>query len=148
MSLRNPSQKMSKSSPNPKSRISISDTPDQIASKIRSAVTDSIPTISYDPVARPGVANLLTILASVNETEGETAAEVARRYEGKDHATLKRDTAEGVEARIKPIREEFTRLREDKAWLNEVARVGVRKARERAVKTMEEVKKTIGLDPF
>lgn len=145
MSLRNPLQKMSKSAPDPRSRISLSDTSEQITSKIRSAVTDSIPTITYDPQSRPGVANLLTILASVTD---EALDEVARRYEGKDHATLKGDVSEAVEEKIRPIRERFEWLRDDGAWLDEVAKVGVRRAREKAVKTMEEVKRTIGLDPF
>lgn len=145
MSLRNPLQKMSKSAPDPRSRISISDTSDQISTKIRSAVTDSIPTITYDPIARPGVANLIVILASVTDSE---ISDVAGSYEGKDHATLKRDVSDAVEAKLGSIRERFERLRADEAWLDEVAKVGVRRAREKADVTMEEVKRTIGLDPF
>ena len=62
LSLREPSQKMSKSSVNPKSRILLSDGKDEIEMKIRKAVTDSDTHISYDPMRRPGISNLLTIL--------------------------------------------------------------------------------------
>lgn len=53
---------MSKSAVNPKSRILLSDTRDEIALKIRKAVTDSDTRITYDPVGRPGISNLLRIL--------------------------------------------------------------------------------------
>lgn len=53
---------MSKSAANPKSRILLSDTRDEIALKIRKAVTDSDTCITYDPIGRPGISNLLRIL--------------------------------------------------------------------------------------
>ncbi|KAF8319437.1 Nucleotidylyl transferase [Clavulina sp. PMI_390] len=62
LSLRDPIQKMSKSAKDPKSRILLSDSRDEIARKIRKAVTDSETTISYDPIHRPGISNLLRIL--------------------------------------------------------------------------------------
>merc|ERR1711939_99457 len=61
MSLTDPVKKMSKSDPNPKSRILLTDSNEVIRSKIKSAMTDSFDGISYEPERRPGVSNLLDI---------------------------------------------------------------------------------------
>ncbi|KAG8853362.1 Tryptophan--tRNA ligase, mitochondrial [Tulasnella sp. 330] len=150
MSLRNPQQKMSKSAPDPRSRILISDSTEEISSKIRSAVTDSIPTISYDPLNRPGVSNLLTILAAVISSSSFTlsAEALANEYQGKDHASLKADVTDAIVTRLRPIRDNYLRLKDDEAWLNVVSRTGVRRAREIAVVTMDEVKQKIGIGPL
>ncbi|XP_061735551.1 tryptophan--tRNA ligase, mitochondrial isoform X2 [Nerophis ophidion] len=57
-SLRDPSAKMSKSDPQATAAIAITDSPDDIALKIRRAVTDFTSEVTYDPAARPGVSNL------------------------------------------------------------------------------------------
>ncbi|KAG8984015.1 Tryptophan--tRNA ligase, mitochondrial, partial [Tulasnella sp. 427] len=147
LSLRDPTQKMSKSAPNPKSRILITDQFSQIQAKIRSAVTDSTPSISYDPENRPGVANLLTILASCSGTS-KSVPELAQEYSSKNHAELKADVTEAVERLVGPIRENYRRIRNDEAWLREVSDDGIRRAREIAAQTMKEVKHQIGLGPL
>ncbi|KAI0480780.1 putative tryptophanyl-tRNA synthetase [Xylariaceae sp. FL0804] len=63
MSLQRPESKMSKSTPNESERILITATPEEIHRRIRHAVTDSDNRVTYDPVGRPGVANLLELLA-------------------------------------------------------------------------------------
>lgn len=60
-SLRDPSKKMSKSEQDPKSRIEITDTRDDILEKCKKAVTDFTSEVTFDPENRPGVANLITI---------------------------------------------------------------------------------------
>lgn len=60
-SLRDPSKKMSKSDPDPKSRISLNDSVDNIVNKIKKAVTDFNSDVTYDPHNRPGVSNLISI---------------------------------------------------------------------------------------
>ncbi|KAG8985845.1 Tryptophan--tRNA ligase, mitochondrial [Tulasnella sp. 427] len=147
LSLRDPTQKMSKSAPNPKSRILITDEFSQIQAKIRSAVTDSAPSISYDPEYRPGVANLLTILASCSGTS-KSVPEIAQEYSSKNHAELKTDVTEAVERLVGPIRENYRRIRNDEAWLREVSVDGIRKAREIAAQTIKQVKHQIGLGPL
>lgn len=62
-SLRDPSKKQSKSDPNDKSRITLRDPPDAIRKKIKKAVTDFTSEVTYDPINRPGVANLVGIHA-------------------------------------------------------------------------------------
>ena len=58
---------MSKSDPNTKATIFMSDTSEEIRAKISKAVTDDDPQIAYDPQNRPGIANLLNIWASVSD---------------------------------------------------------------------------------
>jgi len=133
---------MSKSSPDAQSRILLTDTYSQIVSKIRSAVTDSIPGITYDPLTRPGTSNLLTILAACR---GEDAAKVAESYGGVGHGVLKAHVADAVESSLRGPREEFAKIRKETGYLLKVARQGAEQAIERSATTMREVRKCIGL---
>ena len=134
---------MSKSSPDLSSRILLTDTDAQINKKIRGAVTDSTPGVTYDPANRPGTSNLLTILAAC--TGEEDAAVVAKRYENKGHGELKADVAEAVIAFMSKPRSEFERLRGENAYLTEVAHEGFVKAEKISRFTMREVKRLVGL---
>lgn len=60
-SLRDPTKKMSKSDPDEKSRILITDQPKQILDKVKKAITDFTSAVTYDPTTRPGVSNLISI---------------------------------------------------------------------------------------
>ncbi|KAK1225644.1 Tryptophan--tRNA ligase, mitochondrial [Marasmius sp. AFHP31] len=142
LSLRDPTSKMSKSAPDAASRILLTDSPNEIASKIRVAVTDSIPGITYDPVNRPGTTNLLTILAAAR---GEDVHETAKAYESQNHGALKRDVTEEVQEMLRKPREEFQRLKIESGYLEEIAREGKEKAIEKAEQTMREVRKRVGL---
>ena len=68
------------------------------------------------------------------------------RYEGSDHGVLKKDVVEAVEETLRRPRAEFARLREDRAFLLDVARDGAGKAREYSDRTMKEVRRRVGLD--
>lgn len=142
LSLRDPSSKMSKSSPDVQSRILLTDEFAQIQSKIRSAVTDSQLGITFDPVNRPGVSNIVTILATCTNKDPK---EVAQLYAGKGHAQLKADTAEAVEAQLRQPREELKRLKAAVDHLEEVAKDGAIRAREISEVTMTLVRSQIGL---
>ena len=142
LSLKDPSSKMSKSSPDLSSRILLTDTATQIKSKIRGAVTDSIKGITYDPVNRPGTSNLLAILAASTE---EDVVEVATRYSTKGHGDLKNDVADAIEEMLKAPRGELEKLREDGAYLESVAKDGAARAQETSRATLSIVRKLIGL---
>jgi len=133
---------MSKSSPDVQSRILLTDEFAQIQSKIRSAVTDSQLGITFDPVNRPGVSNIVTILATCTNRRPE---EVAELYVNKGHVQLKADTAEAVEALLRQPREEFKRLRAATSYLEEIAKGGAARAREISEVTMALVRSKIGL---
>lgn len=133
---------MSKSAPDIRSRILLSDNASQIKAKIQGSVTDSILGITYDPESRPGTSNLLTILsACTNEEPGA----VASRYESKGHGQLKADVYEILEETLKGPRAAFEMIRQDKQYLEQVARMGAEKARKKSELTMREVKIRLGL---
>ncbi|KAH7905478.1 hypothetical protein BJ138DRAFT_1175184 [Hygrophoropsis aurantiaca] len=142
LSLKDPTSKMSKSSPDIQSRILLTDTAAHIKAKIRAAVTDSIQGITYDPVSRPGTSNLLTILAACSDSD---VTEVARLYENKGHGHLKSDVADAVEELLKGPRAEFERIRHETQYLADVAARGAERARLRSEETLGEVRKRIGL---
>ncbi|KAL7414468.1 hypothetical protein BDY24DRAFT_350149 [Mrakia frigida] len=146
LSLRNPLQKMSKSSPDLSSRILLTDPYPSIQSKLRTALTDSLPFISFDPVSRPGVSNLLSIHSACT---GENVDHAADRFRDFSMKEFKSAVAEGVEGKIGAVRREMERFGKrggaEDAYLREVGERGARKARERAREVLEEVKEKVGL---
>jgi tryptophanyl-tRNA synthetase len=144
MSLRDPTQKMSKSDPNPNSVILLTDGKETIEKKIKSAVTDSINSVSYDPEGRKGVANLLEILSHLRG-DGATPAKVAEEMNGMGLGVLKGAVVDAVDAELAPIREKFQELVGDRNTLKHAASRGMWKARRSAEKTMGKVKKVMGL---
>jgi tryptophanyl-tRNA synthetase len=142
LSLKDPSSKMSKSSPDVQSRILLNDDAHKIKAKIREAVTDSVRGITYDPISRPGTSNLLSILAACT---GEQVEVVAKRYETKGHGQLKADVYEALEEMLKGPRTEFEKIRQDIPYLEEVARIGAEKARRKSELTLQEVRTRLGL---
>lgn len=119
--------------------------------KIRKSVTDSVSGISYDPDGRPGVSNLLTILAScLNGDAGATPDlhAFALSYRNNTMSQFKDAVAEAVVARLAPIRDEYQKLRADPAYINQVAQDGAHQAKKVAEKTLAEVKTRMGLGPM
>ena len=144
MNLRKPNVKMSKSEPNSNSRILINDSPDTIKSRVQKALTDSEPYISHDLSNRPGVRNLVQILAGINES---SIAEVLNRYEGVEYFTrnLKSDLTEAIIEHLAPIRRDFDRYRVEKMYLKNVLESGSEKARYVAARTMFSIFEKLGL---
>ncbi|XP_063744486.1 tryptophan--tRNA ligase, mitochondrial [Eleginops maclovinus] len=140
-SLRDPSAKMSKSDPHTMATISITDSPDDIALKVRRAVTDFTSEVTFDPEARPGVSNLVTIHAAMARMGVEEAVAQAA---GLDTGAYKRLVTEVVIQRMTPIREEIQRLRADPEHLEEVLSQGSCRARELAAPVLREVRQRVG----
>jgi tryptophanyl-tRNA synthetase len=93
-SLTTPEKKMSKSVSDPKGTISMLDTPDEAAKKIMSATTDSFGEIKFDLQERPGISNLLQMLALLS---GQSQTEITAEWEGKSsYGELKSAAAEQV----------------------------------------------------
>ncbi|CAH7671662.1 hypothetical protein BY996DRAFT_4550589, partial [Phakopsora pachyrhizi] len=99
LNLRNPSQKMSKSSPSVQSRILITDSPQQIQSKITLAVTDSIKFVTYNPINRPGISNLLDIYCSITGEEES----LSKRFERRMANELKSQLVDILVEELRPI---------------------------------------------
>ncbi|XP_061735553.1 tryptophan--tRNA ligase, mitochondrial isoform X3 [Nerophis ophidion] len=141
-SLRDPSAKMSKSDPQATAAIAITDSPDDIALKIRRAVTDFTSEVTYDPAARPGVSNLVSMHAAAASIGVE---EAVSRAQGLDTGAYKAMVAEAVIRRLAPIREEVLRLRAERPHLEAVLAEGRRRARQLAAPTLQEVRRRVGL---
>ncbi|TKA54986.1 hypothetical protein B0A53_02459 [Rhodotorula sp. CCFEE 5036] len=143
-SLRNPLAKMSKSAPHPASKIFLTDSPSEIRSKIKSAVTDSTAGVTWDPDARPGVATLLQIHEGYS---GEPVDQIAKRFAGPSGiAQLKEELADVLSEGLRTFRDEFARLRTEETYLREKEEEGARRAREAAQATMQDVRAAVGTD--
>lgn len=93
-SLSNPEKKMSKSISDPKGTILLTDSPDEAAKKVMSATTDSFGEIKFDMVERPGISNLLQMLALLTD---KPQAEVNIEWEGQtQYGNLKKAVADAV----------------------------------------------------
>ncbi|KAF2457232.1 hypothetical protein BDY21DRAFT_386045 [Lineolata rhizophorae] len=149
MSLAKPSAKMSKSDPDPKSRILISDSPETISAKLRAALTDSVPgDVSYDTAARPGVSNLLEILWHLSpEGTYEGIEDVVKDCQGLSLRAFKEKVAGVAEVHLRPIRKSYEEAykKEEGRALDEVEKNGAERARAVAAKTMVDVKQAMGL---
>ena len=141
MSLQDPTKKMSKSDPNPKSRISILDDEDTIMRKFRSAVTDSEAHVCYRD-DKPGINNLMTIYSVVT---GKTYEQIEDEFDGKGYGDFKTAVGEAVSEELRPIRENFARLMGDKAYLEATYKTGAERAESISNRTLTKVKKKIGL---
>ncbi|POY74428.1 hypothetical protein BMF94_2622 [Rhodotorula taiwanensis] len=143
-SLRNPLAKMSKSAPHPASKIFLTDSPSEIRSKIKSAVTDSTAGVTWNPEDRPGVATLLQVHSGYS---GESVEQIAQRFSGPSGiAELKEELAEVLSEGLKSFRAEFARLRTEEAYLRGKEEEGARRAREAAQATMRQVRAAVGTD--
>ena len=141
MSLQDPTAKMSKSDPNPKSFISVLDDDATIMKKFKSAVTDSETEIRFDPENKPGVSNLLTILAVAQK---KSVDEVVKEFDGLMYGHLKVRTGEAVCEMLRPMKEEYNHLIKDEAYLMQCAKEGAQRAQVIAHETLNRFKKAIG----
>jgi tryptophanyl-tRNA synthetase len=140
MAFTDPMAKMSKSDPNERSRVLILDSPDVIRKKIKSAVTDSEPTVRYDWEAKPGISNLLEIMAACTDRSVE---DLAAEYAGAGYGAFKEAVAEAVITELAPIRANYQNLNDA-----EVARVmnkGALDARTKAEGYQQQVRAAVGL---
>ena len=139
--LQDPAKKMSKSAENPNGSIFLSDDRDTILRKFKRAVTDSDSEIKYDPAAKPGVSNLLSIYSVFTD---KTIAEAERDFEGKGYGDFKLAVGEAVADKLSPIQAEQAKLLADKDYLNNILRSGAERASRTAGRTLSKVYKKIG----
>jgi len=141
MDLQNPGDKMSKSLESA-GTVGVLEEPDSVTRKFKRAVTDSDNEVHYDPGTKPGVSNLLGILASAT---GRTPEAVADDYA--QYGPLKSDTAEAVNELLSPIRERYAELSSDPGEIARVLAVGADKARTVAAATLNRARDNAGLIP-
>lgn len=143
MSLQEPDKKMSKSDTNENATIRIIDSPDDIKRKIKRAVTDSLGEVKYTD-EQLGIKNLLTIYSVIS---GETIEAIENKYEGTGYGKFKEDLAEVVVEGLRPIREKYNELIDNKDYLEKIYSEGAKRAEIKAVKTLRKVYKKVGLIP-
>lgn len=142
-SLADPSVKMSKSDPLERSRINLTDSADEIAAKIRRAVTDTEPRILYDRAARPGVANLLDICAELRDT---TPEQLLAERSFASAAALKQFTIETLVEHVVPIGQRIAALESDESsTIDTVLFLGAQRAQSLAQRQMQHIKTIVGL---
>jgi tryptophanyl-tRNA synthetase len=143
MDLQDPTRKMSKSSESPQGSIGLFDSPAEIERKIKRAVTDTDSgpgSVRYDPVAKPGVSNLVELLATI---EGRRPEDVAADYS--QYGPLKSDLAAAVIAVVEPIQTAYRRWESDPGEVAKVLRQGAERADEVARRTLAKAYDAIGL---
>lgn len=133
------SQKMSKSRGN---AIMLSATEDETAKLIKKAKTDQDRNITYDPVNRPEVANLLSLISLCT---GEEPESIAQRIGDGGGGMLKNILTEAMNEKLRPLRQERARLEADPAYIRQVLLDGSAKAREIGIKTLEEVRERMNM---
>ncbi len=115
--------------------------------KVMRAVTDEGPTEPNQPISQP-VENLLTLM------ELTSAPEIVQQYRDAyadcsiRYGDLKKQLAEDILKVTTPIRERYLDIRNDDAFIGRVVRQGAERARERAVKTLAEVREVMGIRKF
>ena len=141
MSLNAPDSKMSKSLP--EGCIFMMEKPEDIQRKFKRAITDSDTEncVRFDPAAKPGVSNLMSIYSAVT---GRSYEEIEQEFDGCGYGKFKPAVGDAVVECLRPIREEATRILTDKAYLESVYKAGAEKASYVANKTLRKVYKKIG----
>ncbi len=139
--LQEPSAKMSKSSPSQAGVVDLLEDPAVLARKIRSAVTDNERVIRFDEAAKPGVSNLLGILAALT---ARAVPELEQDYAGKGYGELKKDVVDVVVELATPFRQRTLELLADPAELDRILADGAERARQVASATLGQVMARMG----
>jgi tryptophanyl-tRNA synthetase len=138
--LQHPEKKMSKSDLG-LGTILLTDTPDDIRKKISKATTDAKNKINYDTANQPGISNLLSILAVIENKEPE---DVAIYYCDYNYNTFKKIVLETLIAELEPIQKKYQEISKNKDYIRCILVDGAKKARKVAKKTLYKVKQKMG----
>ena len=141
MALDDPMSKMSKSAPNPDSRIHILDDAKTIKKKIARATTDSLRLVTFDP-ERPGITNLLTIYQTLT---GQSPAEIEADFAGKGYGDFKAALTERLVETLAPIQQRYNELMSDLPALEGILKQGADDVRPIAEATLQRIKTVVGL---
>ena len=141
MSLTDPKKKMSKSD-DPKSCISLFDSPEDITKKILSAETDSGKEVKYNVTKKPGISNLLTIYSLVTD---KTTQNIEKEFEGKGYGDFKKSLAKVLIDYLEPFRRKQKELQTRDVYVKEILNKGASRAKIIAETTMKEVREKMGL---
>ncbi len=142
MDLQDPVAKMSKSRSSPQGKVLVLEPPEVMAKKIKRAITDAETEVRYDAKAKPGVSNLLELLAV---STGRSPEDLAGDYT--QYGPLKADAAAAVVEFLRPVHERFRELQSDQGYVVDVLAKGADKAAALAEQTLRRAKQAVGLLP-
>ncbi|MCB9071912.1 MAG: tryptophan--tRNA ligase [Prevotellaceae bacterium] len=132
-------QKMSKSRGN---AIMLCASEDETAALIKKAKTDTERFITYDPVNRPEVANLLMLISLCTEEEPEA---IAAKIGNGGGGMLKNMLTEALNEKLRPLRTRRKQLEAEPAYIQQVLNDGSQRAREIAARTLDEVRSAMNM---
>jgi tryptophanyl-tRNA synthetase len=141
--LASPGAKMSKSAASTAGILLLDDSPETLRRKVLRAVTDSGDEVRYDPGAKPGVSNLLDILAACTGGDPRALAKGFDRY-----GELKAAVADAVVATLAPVQAQAARFARRPEYVRTMLREGALRAREIGESKVRQVKEAIGLLEF
>jgi tryptophanyl-tRNA synthetase len=125
--------------------IALGASADETAARIRSARTDALRHITFDPVARPQVANLLLIIGALTDADPQQiAAEIASG----GAAALKIRATEVINESLRELRRRRQELLADPGYLDGVLLDGTARATVTARDTLQRVQRAMGMDYF
>ncbi len=140
MSLADPVRKMSKSDPNPKGTVYLTDEPNVIMKKFKSAVTDSETSVHYGE-GKDGINNLMTIYSAVT---GDSFDKIESDFAGRGYGDFKKAVGEAVVAELEPVQKKYNEYMQDKAYLREQWTKGADLAQRVSQRTLDKAMKKIG----
>jgi len=143
MDLQFPERKMSTTGGSPQGTVYVTDEPDAVIKKFRSAVTDSGAEVVRAP-DKPGISNLIEILAAIR---GASPEEVEQEFADAGYGAFKQAVAEAVVDYLAPVRGRYLELRADEQALEQTLCQGAKKAEAIAADTLGDVRQAMGVGP-
>ena len=140
MSLKDASKKMSKSDSSDFSRINMSDDAGLIRKKIRKAKADDIEGITYDPIKRPEISNLMDIYCGITGINPEEA-----QLNKMNNSEFKETLSSALIEKICPIHEKALQILKDEKYFQQILKDGMMKAKNMAEKNMKKIREVIGI---
>ena len=140
MDLQHPERKMSKSVESPLGTITILDSPEEVDRKVKKAVTDTDGEMRYDPELKPGLSNLIELLASAT---GRSVGEVVASYDR--YGPLKADLSSALVSLLSPVKARYEELAADPGGVAALLEKGAAKAGAVAAPTLRRAQEAIGL---
>ena len=144
MDLQTPTAKMSTSADSPQGTIGLLDPPELITKRVRAAVTDSGTDVRFDPDTKPGVSNLLQILAA---TTDRPVSSVEADLAGSGYGALKQTVADAVVEFLAPLQARYAELTADPTRVDAALATGAEKAESIASKVLARARQAAGLLP-
>jgi tryptophanyl-tRNA synthetase len=139
--LQEPERLMSTTRGAPQGVVRLIDAPEVIRRKFKTAVTDSGRDVLHDPDQKPGISNLIEIMAVAT---GDSIGDIETRYDGSGYGQFKEDVGEAVVELLAPFQRRYEELRSDDAELMRLLAIGAEKARSASAPTLERMYDRMG----